>query len=91
MDEELADLRQQIADLAELTITMRHRANLPQFRREWNEDRDVEERLIERIEQWVESSRELLGDGPLDEYQSVVEAARGRPRAEPVHSRRSRA
>ena len=90
MDEDLADLRQQIADLAELTMTMRHRANLPRFQREWNEDRDVEERLVERIEDWVRSSRERLGEGPRDEYQSVVEAARGRPSAEPVHSRRSR-
>ena len=83
MDDDLADLRQQIADLAELTITMRHRANLPQFQQEWNEERDVEERLVERIEQWVQMSRERLA-GPRDEYQTVVEAARGRPRAEPA-------
>ena len=38
MDEELAELRQQIADLAELTVTMRHRANLPRYRQEWNDD-----------------------------------------------------
>jgi hypothetical protein len=90
MEEELAELRQQIADLAELTVTMRHRANLPQYRQEWNDDRDVEERLVARIERWVQSSRELLGAGPRDEYQSVVEAARGRPRPDPVHSPRSR-
>jgi hypothetical protein len=90
MDQELADLRQQLADLAELTVTMRRRANLPRFRDEWNDDRDLEERLVARIEQWVRSSRELLGEGPRDEYQSVVEAARGRPRPEPVDSRRSR-
>ena len=86
MDDDLADLRQQIADLAELTITMRHRANLPRFQQEWNEERDVEERLVERIEQWVQMSRERLA-GPRDEYQTVVEAARGRPRAEPASPR----
>ena len=90
MDDDLADLRQQMADLAELTITMRHRANLPRFQQEWNDERDVEERLVERIEQWVQTSRERLA-GPRDEYQTVVEAARGRPRAEPAHSPRSRA
>jgi hypothetical protein len=89
MDEELADLRQQVADLAELTITMRRRANLPRFQRAWNEDRDVEEVLVARIEQWVQASRERLA-GPRDEYQTIVEAARGRPRAEVVHSPRSR-
>ena len=77
MDDDLADLRQQIADLAELTITMRHRAP-PQFQQEWNEERDVEERLVERIEQWVQMSRERLA-GPRDEYQTVVEAARADP------------
>jgi hypothetical protein len=83
MDDELAELRQQIADLAELTVTMRHRANLPRFRQEWNEDRDVEERLVARIEQWVHSSREVLGARPRDEYQAVVEAARGGRLPEP--------
>jgi hypothetical protein len=93
MDDDLAELRQQIADLAELTVTMRHRANLPQYRLEWNEDRDVEERLVARIEQWVQSSREVLGAQPRDEYQAVVEAARGGRSPEPLgpHSLRSRA
>ena len=90
MDDDLADLRQQIADLAELTLTMRHRANLPRFQHEWSADREAEERLLERIEVWVHSSRERLA-GPRDEYQTVVEAARGRPRREPVHPPRSRA
>jgi hypothetical protein len=87
MDKELAELRQQIADLAELTVTMRHRASLPRYRQEWNDDRAVEERLVVRIERWVQSSRELLGAGPRDEYQSVVEAAKGRPRPDPVPPR----
>jgi hypothetical protein len=78
MDDELAELRQQIADLAELAVTMRHRDNLPQHRREWNEDRDVEERLVARIEQWMQSSREVLGARARDEYEGVVEAARAR-------------
>ena len=90
MDDDLADLRQQIADLAELTMTMRHRANLPRFKQEWNEDREAEERLVQRIELWVHTSRARLA-GPRDEYQTVVEAARGRPRGEPVHAPRSRA
>ena len=76
MDDELAELRRQIADLAELTVTMRHRANLPHYRRDWAEDRDVEERLVARIKQWVQSSREIVGAEPRDEYQDVVEAAR---------------
>ena len=93
MDDEFAKLRQQIADLAELTITMRHRANLPHYRREWNDDRDVEERLVARIEQWVQSSREDVGARPRDEYQDVVETARGGRPPEPPgpHSPRSRA
>ena len=93
MDDELTELRQQIADLAELTVTMRHRANLPQYRREWNEDRDVEERLVARIKQWVQSSREVVGAQPRDEYQDVVEAARGGRLPEPPgpHSPRSQA
>jgi hypothetical protein len=89
MDDDLADLRQHIADLAELTIAMRHRANLPRFQQEWNEERAVEERLVQRIEAWVHISRERLAD-PRDDYQSVVEAARGRPRVEPAHTQRSR-
>lgn len=88
MDDDLADLRQQIADLAELTITMRHRANLPRFQQEWNAERDAEERLVERIEQWVQSSRAGLAS-PRDEYQTVVDAARGRPRGAPANSTRS--
>jgi hypothetical protein len=93
MDDELAELRQQIADLAELTVTMRHRANLPQHRREWNEDRDVEERVVARIEQWMQSSGEVLGARARDEYEAVVEAARARRLPEPPgpHSPRSRA
>jgi hypothetical protein len=103
MDDELAELRQQIADLAELTVTMRHRANLPRFRQEWNEDLEAEERLVARIEQWMQSSRETgralatiepgahEAEEQRDEYQSAVEAARGRRPPEPVHSPRSRA
>ena len=83
MDDELAEMRQQIADLAELTVTMRHRANLPLYRREWTEDRDVEERLVARINQWVHSSRVVVGAQPRDEYQDVVEAARGGRPPEP--------
>jgi hypothetical protein len=78
MDVAMEDLRQQIADIAELTVLMRRRANLPRYTREWNEDRDAEERLIARIERWVQSSREAG-----DEYQSVVEAARGRRMPDP--------
>ena len=93
MNDELAELRQQIADLAELTVTMRHRANMPHYGREWNDDRDVEERLVARIKQWVHSPREVVGAQSRDEYQDVVEAARGGRPPEPPgpHSPRSRA
>jgi hypothetical protein len=77
VDDELAALRQEIADLAELMVTMRHRANLPHYRREWNEDRDVEERLIARIKQWAQPSQDVGGAQPRDEEQDVVGPARG--------------
>jgi hypothetical protein len=93
VDDQLAELRQQVADLAELTVTMRHRENLPHYRRAWNEDRDVEERLVARIKQWAQSSQDVGGAQPRDEYQDVVEAARGGRLPDPPgpHSPRSRA
>jgi hypothetical protein len=52
-DIERDELRQYVADLEELTATMRRRESLTRDSPEWKEAVEAEERLIARIEIWA--------------------------------------
>jgi hypothetical protein len=52
-DDDRDEVRQYVADLAELTATMRRRENLDRGSPEWKAAVEVEERLIARIHNWA--------------------------------------
>jgi hypothetical protein len=53
-DIERNELRQFVADLAELKAAMRRRQNLPRESPEWTAAVEAEERLIARIQEWAQ-------------------------------------
>ena len=53
-DSEQDELRQYVADLADLTAAMQQRQNLARDTPEWREAVEIEERLIARIQRWAE-------------------------------------
>jgi hypothetical protein len=53
MDDGLASVRQQLADLTELKVATQRRAEMRRGSPEWLAARDIEERLIDRIQRWA--------------------------------------
>jgi hypothetical protein len=53
-DDDRDEVRQYVADLAELTAAMRRRENLDRGSPEWKAAVEVEERLIARIQNWAQ-------------------------------------
>jgi hypothetical protein len=56
-DSDVAELRQEIADLRELTEAMHRRQRLARESPEWYEALAAEERLIKRMNGWVRRMR----------------------------------
>jgi hypothetical protein len=52
-DDDRDEVRQYVADLTELTATMRRREKLDRGSPEWKAAVEVEERLIARIQDWA--------------------------------------
>jgi hypothetical protein len=52
-DDDRDEVRQYVADLTELTATMRRREKLDRGSPEWKAAVEVEERLIARIQNWA--------------------------------------
>jgi hypothetical protein len=52
-DDDRDEMRQYVADLTELTATMRRREKLDRGSPEWKAAVEVEERLIARIQDWA--------------------------------------